>query len=292
MFRKSLIIISLFLINSSFASGSDYIPYSEGNNTEEVYANGTTLFDLDNLWYSARFKNGEGNATTELSHVSYMVRAELSMIDGERTNESRTLFGSGIGHLSMDLGAGVLLTYYSPNAQHPDFYSRSSSGFPGPDAGIPKEAFPASGNTFSRGEFYYDVEAENLIDITFRLPSEQYAGLSTTGGAEGAVQVTSSFALYNHYDPISPDPLDSQTRSIRFKSEGGVEMDRSREWKGDYEVSYHFKTPFTGNLLLKGSFLNSTRANTAGAPEPSLLITMAVSLVGFLAIRFRKTKVS
>lgn len=274
------------VITGSIASGGDFTPWSEGNQDGAVYGNGRSFFDLDNLWYSAEFKNGVGSVTTDLTHVSYMARSEIKYPE---TKLSFLHFGSGEGEImTTDDGDHDSWVVYFPSN---GLEATSGAGIPPPYEGY------ASKKVFTQGEFYYDIDAQNLTEITFKLDGRQSALLSTTGGAEGLTSVTGSFALYDAYDPICPDPLDSDTKSIRIVSRGR-ELYETKQWEGQFDVSYKFRKPFSGNLLLKGTFLNKSQANTsfqkhsgshsAGAPEPSLFITMAASLIGLLGMKLRK----
>jgi hypothetical protein len=292
MLRITTLFISLAFVTGLFATEREFTPFSGGNQTEQsVYAHGGTSFDLGNLFWIAGFK-GEGNITTTLSRVSYMTKGQVKL--GSRT-VSRTQSGSGEGGIGEDLFDQTAFgTFFDGVLQN-----TSNANFPNASFNeeILKDFGSISSRISSQGEFYYDIQAKNLTNITFKLPGQQSASLSTSGGAEGAITVVSSFALYNANDPISSRALASDTRSISFSSTGGVNVDKFKEWNGNFIVSYNFSNPFTGDLLLKGSTLSSSRMNvserrSAGAPEPSLFISMAASLAGLLAMRMRKKQIS
>lgn len=289
MLRITILFINLALVTGLFASEKEYTPFSGGDQpAQTVNANGRMLFDLGNLFTMAGIK-GEGSITTKLADVSRSTSGRVTL--GPRT-VARTQSGSGEGGIGEDLFDQTAFAIFS------DGVLENSSNANFPDVSFTQEIIneegPLSTSVSSRGEFHFDIQAKNLTSITFRLPAQQRASLFTVGEAEGAVTVAGSFALFNEQDPISA--LASDTRSISFSSTGGVNFDKSKEFSGNFIVSHQFSKPFTGDLVLKSTALSLSEAKAfprnAGAPEPSLFITMAASLAGLLAMRMRKNRIS
>jgi len=291
MLRITMLLISLAFVTGLFATESGFTPFS-GENQTELFSTavGQTNFELGNLFWIAKF-SGEGNVTAKLANVSYMARSTFTFA-GRTVSHSQS--GSGEGAFLMDAFDQTSFASFVEG----NLTNSSNANFP--NASVNEEILRENGGklsakTFSHGDFQFDVRAKNLTDITFSLPGEQRALLFTGGGgAEGTVTVASSFALFNEQDPISPRVLASDTRSISFSSTGGANVDLTKEWNGNLSVSYHFSKPFTGDLLLKGSTssLSTINVRGAGAPEPSLFISMAASLAGLLALRMRKKQIS